>query len=120
MTANFELQVLGDLPPGLIAQEARQLEVSLGRAGLKARPHETQAQPGQKGVVAGLANLIVEYSLGPIGEKLLDGIKQYFVREQKVIVELTRPDGAKIRIEAKNVGSEKVAAFLGVAKDALG
>jgi hypothetical protein len=114
------LQVVSDLPPGLIAQEARQLEASLGRAGLTVKPDKAQAQPGQRGVLVDLAILVVERSLAPIGEKLLDGLKQYFIREQNVIVELTRPDGAKIRIDAKNVGSEKVAAFLDIAKGALG
>jgi hypothetical protein len=120
MTGGFELQVLSDLPPGLIAQEARQLEAALGRAGLSAKPYKMSAQPGQKGILEDFTKLVLEHTLVPIGLRLLDGLRQYFVREQRVVVELTRPDGAKIKVDAKNVGSEKVAAFLSVANEALG
>ncbi|MGB8843543.1 MAG: hypothetical protein WCC64_21010 [Aliidongia sp.] len=120
MAGNFELELLGDLPPGLMAQKARQLAVALGRAGLDVTPHETQPQPGQRGIVQELAKFAVKHLVGPISDKLLTGLKQFFVREQNVVVELTRPDGAKIRLEAKNVESEKVAAFIRLADDALG
>jgi hypothetical protein len=42
------------------------------------------------------------------------------VRERSLKIVLSKPDGTKVEIDAKNVGSAEVAAFLGAAKDALG
>lgn len=119
MTESVEVQIGGDLPPGLIAQRAKQLEVFLGQQGIVARPAEQAARSGDKGVLADLGKLIVDHALGPIGEALLDVLKRYVLRERGVEVTLTRPDGTKVSIKTKNVDGKDVAVIIELAKSAL-
>lgn len=119
MSGGFVLQVVGELAPGLIGQEARDLALTLVRVGLASEPKRSSAAPGERGVISTIGALIVEK--GPAaGKALLDGFTRYFTRERSVAIDVTRPDGAKIRIEAKNVHSDEVSRFFAAAQDSLG
>ena len=120
MADRIGLLVTGDVPPGRIAEETRDLAATLARLGVTAAPPPNHASAGEKGILATLGALAIAQALPAIGDALLDGLKRYFTRDRSVVVELARPDGTKIRIEAKNVGSAAVRAFLGLARDTLG
>jgi hypothetical protein len=119
MVESYEVRIAGNLPPGLIAQKARELGIFLNQQGVATRPAEQAAKPGGKGVLADLGTLIVDHAVGPAWDAFLDLLKRYVLRERGVEVVLTRPDGARIAIITKNVGGKEVAEIVELAKGAL-
>lgn len=119
MAESYEVRVAGNLPPGLIAQRARELGVFLNQQGLATRAAEQAAKPGERGVLTDLGRLIVDHVVGPAGEALLDALKRYVLRERSVEVELTEPGGRKVAIKTKNVDGKEVADIVELARAAL-
>src|SRR3954454_24572415 len=88
---------------------ARELARDLSRVGVKAKQAEAKGNPGERGVLS----IIGQFGLDGIGGKLsasvLDVLKAYITREKSFSFTLSKPDGTKMEITAKNVGSADVA-----------
>lgn len=115
-----ELQVSSDLPPGLMIQVAQQLVEDLERAGVIIRPAERSAGSGERGVLSDAGKIALEWIGGPAVRPIIETVKAFLVRDRSLRISVTRPDGAKMEVDAKNIDSEAVATFLGLARDTLG
>jgi hypothetical protein len=120
MIGPVTLSLAVDLPPGRLDALARDLARDLSRTGATAVQAQGKAAPGERGIAAEIGKLVIEGLGGKAATAALDVVKAYFVRERSLKIVLSKPDGTKVEIDAKNVGSAEVAAFLGAAKDALG
>ena len=118
MAGSITLVVSGDLPPGLIAQETRDLAVTLGRLGVTAEPPAAAAQAGERGILNALGMLAIGQELYEIGEALFEGLKRFLGTDRRVKIEVTWPDGRKISVDANTIDEMK--AMLVHAKDTLG
>ena len=116
----LEIAIEGDLPPGLLAEKARGLRGDHLRAGVAAQAAPNATRPDERGAAAALGKFVLDSLAEPAAKALLDAIKRLVLRDRSIKVVLTRPDGAKVEIEAKNVASAEVAAFIGLARDSLG
>ncbi len=112
--------VAADLPQARLDALARDLARDLGRVGVRATAEEAKAGPGERGVLTAIGQFIVDGLGGKVAAGVLDLLKAYISREKSFAVTINRPDGTRIEISSKNVGSREVAAFLGLARDAAG
>ncbi len=120
MSNAIAITIAADLPEGLLAQKARDLGAALTRAGVPVHAPTSAVGAGERGVAAAIGKLVVDQLVGPAAKALLETLKHVLVRDKTISLELTRPDGAKIKLDAKNIGSAEAAAFVGAARDALG
>ena len=120
MSETLEITIVADLPEGILAQKARDLGAALTSAGVPAHAPATAARSGERGVATAIGKLVVDQLVGPAAKTLLETLKGILIRDKAVTIELTRADGAKIKLDAKNITSAEAAGFLGVARDALG
>lgn len=116
----YALHLEADLPPGLVAQQSRALADALRAAGTATTPAERAATAGERGGALELGKLVLEQIAGPVGKGLLDPLKAFLLRDRTVTVVLVKPDGSRVEITAKNVGSAEIAAVLDQAKSTLG
>lgn len=112
--------VEADLAPSQLDGLARDLRRDLSRAGARAQPVEMPAGPGERGVVANIGWFFIEAVGAKTATAVLEVVKAYLTREKTLRLSLTKPDGTKIEIDAKNVSSARVAEFLGVARSITG
>jgi hypothetical protein len=117
---SYALHLEADLPPGLIAQQSRALAAALQAAGTATAPAERATATGERGGALELGKLVLEQIAGPVGKALLDPLKAFLLRDRTVKIVLVKPDGSRVEIDAKNVGSAEIAAVLDQAKAALG
>lgn len=114
---NITFSLAAELAPARLDDLTLDLMRDLGRIGTQARPVEAQARPGERGVVSTIGNFVIETLLsGKSAAALLEVLKAYVAREKSLRVSITKPDGTKVEIDAKNVGSATVAEFLGAVK----
>jgi hypothetical protein len=108
--------VEAELAPDRLDGLTRDLIRDLGRVGMQARAVETLAGPGDRGVMTSIGKFVVETLWGgKTATALLDVLKAYLSRESSLRISIIKPDGTKIEIDTKNVGSGVVAKFLGAA-----
>ena len=109
-----------ELSPTRLDELTRQLMRDLSRIGIAASLTERPSDPGERGVLTSIGNFVVNtLSSSKVAEAALGIIKAYFAREKSLHLSLTKADGTKIEIDAKNVSSATVADFLHSAKSIL-
>jgi hypothetical protein len=114
------LALTAKLPPARLDALTRELARDLSRTGkVKARPAEAVAGPGERGVAAKIGEILFDAVGGGVAKAGAEAvkaaaevIKAYLLREKSLSIVLTRPDGGKIEINAKNVSVEAIAAAL--------
>jgi hypothetical protein len=105
-----------DLAPDRLNKLTRDLMGDLGRVGMRSRPMETPGAPGERGVMTVIGKFVIETLFsGKTATALLDVLKAYLARERSLRISIIKPDGTKIEIDTKNVGSAAVAQFLDAA-----
>ena len=119
MIGPITLSVDDGLPEARRVALARALAQDLSRAGAVAAPAQGAAAKGERGLVAEIGKLVIDKLGGSVATGALDVLKSYFIRERSLKLVLTRPDGSKIEVDAKNVDGADVAAFIGAARGAL-
>jgi hypothetical protein len=120
MIGSVDLQISSDMSQGLLAQVTTELAQDLERAGVAVRTAGAPAKAGERGTLAVVGKLILE-QIGSKGIGLVaDTLKGFVIRDRTIKVSLTRPDGAKIEFDAKNIDARAISAFLDAAKGALG
>jgi hypothetical protein len=100
------------LPDARIAGLTRDLERDLNRQGIKAQPVETAPAPGEKGEPITLGVLALALVTGGSIKALIECLKAYVSREPSLTFKLTRPDGAQVEVNARNVDAVDVRATL--------
>ena len=114
------ISLTAKLPDARLDALARDLARDLGRTGaVRAAPAEAPTQPGERGVAAAIGEILLE-AAGGAGAKLAaeaakavaDVLKAYLVRERSLKIVITRPDGSRLEIDAKNMKVDAIAAAL--------
>jgi hypothetical protein len=118
--AGISVILEAELAPPRLDGLTRDLMRDLGRAGVPAQPAEAPAGPGERGVMASVGTFVIDQLGGKTAAAVLDVAKAYLTREQSLHISMVKPDGTKIDIDAKNVGSAAVAEFLSAAKTVTG
>lgn len=122
-TKAMTVSLSANLPPARLDALARELACDLARTGaVRAAPAEAPTGEGERGVASKIGELVLE-ELGGAGVKVAAGaaksitevLKAYLLREKSLKIVLTRPDGTKVEINAKNVSVDAIAATLAAA-----
>lgn len=122
-TKAMAVSLSANLPPARLDALARDLARDLARTGtVRAAPAETPTEAGERGVASQLGELVLE-ALGGAGVKvaaeaaksIAEVLKAYLVREKSLKIVMTRPDGTKLEIDARNVSVNAIAAALAAA-----
>jgi hypothetical protein len=118
--AEFSIALSADISPARLDALTRDFARDLGRSGMSARPAEGKPEPGERGLLTEIGKLVIDHVSGGLVGGAMDVVKAYLVREKSLRLVVTRPDGTHIEIDARNVGSDAVAAFLGAARHVAG
>ena len=115
--ADIAFNLAGELAPDRLDILTRDMMRDFGSAGMLARPVETPVGPGERGVMSSIGKFVVETLFsGKTATALLEVLKAYLSRERTLRISVIKPDGTKLEIDAKNIGSAVVAEFLGAAR----
>ena len=110
-----------ELAPERLDGLTRDLMLDLNQLGMRAQPVEAVLGPGERGVMAEIGRFVIEALLGGnAAANLLDVIKAYLSRERTLRVSISKPDGTRIEVDAKNIDSGVVAQFLGASSAIAG
>jgi hypothetical protein len=105
---SLTVSLSADIPDARLAQLTRDLERDLSRAGIRARPVETPPVPGQRGEPITLGVLALALISGGTVKALIDCLKTYLSREHTLTIKLTRADGKRVDVTARNVDTSEV------------
>jgi hypothetical protein len=106
--ASLTLSLRADIPDARLAQLTRGLERDLSRVGIKARPVEAPAVPGEKGEPISLGVIVVALITSGAVTAMVECFKAYLSRERALTIRLTRGDGTQVEVTAKNVDTPAV------------
>jgi len=111
----LSLAFSSDLPQTRGQQLARDLANDLRRVGVAVEPTKSESEAGSKGLLEDFARLLI----GDVGEQAIKGVfdilKAYIVREKRLIFKLTMANGQTLEIDATNIASCDVTAFIAAA-----
>jgi hypothetical protein len=120
----MSVSLSANLPPARLDALARDLARDLARTGaVRAAPAEAPIGEGERGVASKIGELVLE-ALGGAGVKvateaaksIAEVLKAYLLREKSLKIVLKLPDGTIIKIDAKNISVDAIAAALAAAK----
>ena len=92
-----------NLPDARLARLTRDLEHDLSRAGIQARPIEAPSAPGERGEPVTLGVLTLALIKSGAVTALVQCFRAYLSREPALTIKFTRPDGAQVEVNARNV-----------------
>ena len=117
------VSLTASLTPARLDALTRDLARDLARSGVvRAAPAEAKTGPGERGVAAKIGEVVLD-AVGGAGVKvaaeaaraIADVLKAYLLRERSLRIVLTRPDGSKIEVDARNMSVDAIAAMLAAA-----
>nr|WP_272877211.1 hypothetical protein [Neoroseomonas eburnea] len=97
------------MPDTGLARLTRDLLRDLARAGVDGHTATGIAGPGERGAVADLTGIVLDRLAGGTVTAIVECLKAYFIREPSFSLTIRRPDGAEVKVEARNVASAEVA-----------
>ena len=109
---------LTNLPDARLAQLTRDLERDLSRAGIKARPVEASAAPGERGEPVTIGVLALALITHGAVTALINCLKVYLAREPALTIKVKRPDGTQVEVTGHNVDTNVVREALEAAASA--
>ena len=92
----------------------REFMASLDRQrGIEASLPETRGEPGYKGDPQLIGSIILQLAAsGGVVVTLVNVLKSYFDRKPSLEFELTRKDGAALKVKAANFDQHQIASFM--------
>jgi hypothetical protein len=106
---NLSLTVsLANLPDARLARLARDLQRDLSRAGVQTQAVEAPSAPGERGEPITLGVLTLAFVTGGTVKAAIECFKTYLSREHALTINLTRPDGIQVEVNARNVDAADV------------
>jgi len=116
--APLTVSLSANLPDARLARLTRDLERDLSRAGVQARPVEAPSVPGERGEPITLGVIALALITHGAVTALIQCFKAYLSREPALTIRLTRPDGTRVEVNARNVDAPAVRQALEAAASA--
>ena len=116
--APLTVSLSANLPDARLARLTRDLERDLSRAGVQARPVEAPSVPGERGEPITLGVIALALITHGAVTALIQCFKAYLSREPALTIKFTRPDGAQVEVNARNVDAPAVRQALEAAASA--
>ena len=110
--AFLTVSLSADLSNGRLAQLTDDLERDLSRAGIEARSVQAPSLPGEKGEPITLGVLILTLVTSGAIKALIGCLKTYISQEPSLVINLKRPDGTQVTVNARNVNAPELGAAL--------
>ena len=114
--------VASDLHPEDLHDLSLDLRDDLAAAGVEAEPVEEKAPGATRGDLMTIGSLALTLVTSGTAAALLNVVRAYFDRSSSspVVVELTRPDGAKLTVQAGSLRGAEFERTLSLANQFLG
>lgn len=114
------LTLQADLPGVRLAELTRDLSRDLSRIGISAVPADARPEPGDRGGAVSVGEIIIALITSGAIKAAIDCLRAYLVRERSLALQLSFPNGRRLAITAKNLGTPEVVEALQSAVSTLG